>query len=81
MNLGDKAYQIISNEAYTKAFTDMQRQYIEDIVNSEPLDVEGREKSAMMLKLLSEFHGLLTNYVKRSNNTVSKLNNRKLVKG
>lgn len=50
--LGDRAREVLENEAFTEAFEATEREVIEQWTNSPARDVEGREKLWQYLMLL-----------------------------
>ena len=51
---GDRALEILDNEAFTAAFVDIEREILEQWKQSPARDQEGREKLWLMLSLLSK---------------------------
>ena len=48
---GDRAREVLENEAFDQAFTDMKTEIIEQWTNSPVRDQEGREKLYQLLRL------------------------------
>jgi hypothetical protein len=56
---GDKARQVLENEAFAQAFEDIEREYIDAWKNSPARDEEGREKLFITVKLLHKLRVVL----------------------
>ena len=51
---GDRAKEVLENEAFTAAFADIEQEILEQWKQSPARDPEGREKLWLMLSLLSK---------------------------
>ena len=51
---GDRANEVLDNEAFTAAFVDIEREILDQWKQSPARDQEGREKLWLMLSLLSK---------------------------
>ena len=56
---GDRAREVLDNEAYQQAFADLKTEIADQWKNSPARDAEGREKLYLMLGLLNKIEGLL----------------------
>ena len=58
---GDRAREVLENEAFEQAFTDIKMELIEQWTNSPARDQEGREKLYQLLKLADKLKANLQN--------------------
>jgi hypothetical protein len=56
---GDKARQVLENEAFAEAFDDIRQEYTQAWMNSPARDAEGREKLYLMVKLTEKLQATL----------------------
>lgn len=56
---GDRAREVLENEAYQQAFADLKTEITTQWKDSPARDAEGREKLYLMLGLLNKIEGLL----------------------
>lgn len=56
---GDRAREVIENEAYVDAFAAIRQEYTNAWMNSPARDAEGREKLYLMLKLTDKLQATL----------------------
>jgi len=56
---GDRAREVLENEAFDQAFTDMKTEIIEQWTNSPVRDLDGREKLYQLLKLADKLKATL----------------------
>lgn len=53
-SMGDRAREVLENEAYIEAFASIEKELIESWKNSPARDPEGREKLWLMLAMLNK---------------------------
>ena len=58
--MGDRAREVLDNEAFQQAFDDIERELIEAWKTSPQRDVEGREKLHLSLTLLNKVKSCIT---------------------
>lgn len=56
---GDRAREVLENEAFKAAFADMKREYAEALFASPARDIDGREKLYLMVKLTEKLQATL----------------------
>jgi hypothetical protein len=56
---GDRAREVLENEAFSQAIADIKQEYTNAWMNSPTRDVEGREKLYLLLKLADKLEATL----------------------
>jgi hypothetical protein len=64
---GDRAREVLENEAFQQVFADLSKEITEQWTNSPARDEEGREKLWLMLSLLNKLEAMLRTTLETGN--------------